>query len=537
MVRVRFWGVLLNRFIPFISLHYNSPTVRKFLALITLLLLTVTFIRLQKNIVTISFGDEEDNIALGHYLLRGEKLYKNLFTHHQPLGYIASAGVQKVTNPNSIYLLIKSHRLFVFAFSAIWVLFLVYKFNTPALLFAGIFEPIKTLLLGHLFLSESLAVYPLMYLSGLVLTNQKQLNKKEELLIGFSLSLVIFLLAPLWPLSLFLAGWFIFHAKNRKSTIIRILIAFIPLAFVSLSFISIRDYIETVFYLNFKYYIPQEFESSSLLDIFKPFLSPIIAFTSKTSSFSLRIIQALSLVLLIFLGSEFIRKHYRKAATIILILGLANIRYIEPGSEIYGGFHLLPWVALLVFTSTIALANVWRKQISHLIKGIILTLTILAIFLSFTHLARELKVTTNIDNSMFVNYSEQFSIGRAVEIMANGNQNEELFIAPGAWLVYWQSGVSHNSKMLNYYEWMSKTPELSIIVHTSLSKRPPIYIYCTCGKSLGLDSYTSLPNYTELQKENRRTYLYVQSSKLTQLNSDQLSQLEFLGFQINPNPM
>src|SRR3989344_1765887 len=96
------------------------------LILITIGLLIFLGYFYENKVFYIHFVDEEDNLVLGKYLTRGEKLYSDLFSHHQPLAYIISAGIQKTTDPNSIALLIKRHREFLIVWSAIWLLLLTW---------------------------------------------------------------------------------------------------------------------------------------------------------------------------------------------------------------------------------------------------------------------------------------------------------------------------------------------------------------------------------------------------------------------------
>ena len=45
---------------------------------------------------------------------------------------------------------------------------------------------------------------------------------------------------------------------------------------------------------------------------------------------------------------EGLTKKYKLFLGGVFLLGLANIRYIPPGQEIYRGFHSIPWFALLI---------------------------------------------------------------------------------------------------------------------------------------------------------------------------------------------
>ena len=178
------------------------------------LFLVVLFGFYRNHALSFHFVDEEDNIVLGNYLLQKEKLYKDLFSHHQPLAYIFSAGVQKISTPPNLFMLIERHREAVLFWAITWTILLVARFGWPLFLFTLVFEPIKIFLLGHLFLSESLVVYPLVYILSFIFL-KPPLLRLEFVLLGLSFSLIFFLLSPLWPAAIAL-GLIFFKSTNFK---------------------------------------------------------------------------------------------------------------------------------------------------------------------------------------------------------------------------------------------------------------------------------------------------------------------------------
>ena len=222
--------------------------------LATLVVLLITSRSYQNQALSFHFVDEEDNLVLGKYLLQGEKLYEDLFSHHQPLSYVFSAGVQKLTSPNSIFLLIKRHREAVIFWAAAWSIFLVARFGLPMLLTVIIFEPLKIFLLGNLFLSESLVVYPLVYLLSWAFLSHHPPTKYESVFLGFCFILTWLLLAPLWPATIFLFGMLLWQKKLLISDLLPFFLGSLPLLAVSLLFMTPAAYFNDVFYINFKYY-------------------------------------------------------------------------------------------------------------------------------------------------------------------------------------------------------------------------------------------------------------------------------------------
>lgn len=67
------------------------------------------FLAYQNKAFSIRFVDEEQNFVLGNFVAKKEKLYSDLFANHQPVTFILSGTINSLTDPNSIYLLVKRH--------------------------------------------------------------------------------------------------------------------------------------------------------------------------------------------------------------------------------------------------------------------------------------------------------------------------------------------------------------------------------------------------------------------------------------------
>ncbi|MEJ2441813.1 MAG: hypothetical protein P8Y06_02755, partial [Patescibacteria group bacterium] len=248
------------------------------LVLITLIFLLITSFFYENKVSYIHFVDEEDNMITGKYLLRGDKIYSDIFEQHQPISYIASAAVQKVTKPSSIFLLIKRHREFVILWSILWSVFLVYRFGLLGLGFSGIFESTKIFLLGNLFLAESLIVYPLVYLVAFALRKTKKLDSLDIFFLGLVFSFCTFLLAPAWPLITFLFLFLFIRDKLYKKWKM-LLLGFMLVVLLILPFISVfPDYFRDIFLFNLKYYIPLERNGLGFFSIIKSFFSFLTVF-------------------------------------------------------------------------------------------------------------------------------------------------------------------------------------------------------------------------------------------------------------------
>lgn len=470
----------------------------------------------------IHFVDEEDNLVLGKYLLDGRILYKDLFSHHQPLAYVLSAQVQKVTNPNSIYLLIKRNREAIIAWSFFWGVLLVVRFGRPLLGFIIFYETTKLYLLGNQFLSESLVVYPLVFLSTLAITHIK--NRNEYFIAGILTGICAFLLSPIWPLLLFLAILMIYQSKKRLESFVILTLGMLPVFIAVLPFISLKEYLFHTFYINLFYYIPITSSGNFLGNTFKAFLMPMISFFIAPQEYPLiHFIRFYSIILIGLTIYLFIRKRFKLIAVVFVLIGLANIRYVSPDQQFYRGFHLLPWYSLLILVIFL-LIDQMNKLKHRILATVFLLFTGLLIFLS----KEDVFLKRDMDNDFFINFSRQFTIGEAVRI-AKDTQKDTLFIAPDEWLTYWQADITPASRMINYYAWMNKVPFLRAEAENTLAIKKPTFVYLN-QKGTGFETY--LNDYVNLKKDGKETGLYVKKEKIESLTAKQKGDLNYHNFEL-----
>lgn len=479
-------------------------------------------------IFSIHFVDEEDNFILGHFLLQGQKLYSDLFSHHQPLAYVISAGFQKVVEPENIYMLIKRHRELMIAWSFLWCAILVFKFREKVILPLVVFEISKFYLLGNLFLSESLAVYPILYLTlYLIRGNKERIYKYELFLIGFLISLSALLLAPIWP---FLATYSVlliwFKKINLKQISFIIIGGLIPVI-IALPFMDLYYYFHNVFYINYKYYIPQSGEEKFPFSLIKSFYSPVLVLinnpTLESSSFVLRITGILFIISIAFLIK---RKFYKILMISLILLTLSNIRYFAPGLQYYSGFHLLVWYALFILISYFFASDLvislkiekWR---------ILAVLALIATTLLIVYSSREIFAKRDIEHDYYVNYSQQYAFGEAIKAMRS--PQDTLFVVPDEWLLYFGGDVKNNNKMVNFYGWMSLVWELNDPVVEKFKTSPPTFFYCDCNEEIVL-GYSD--KYRQMIRDGAKTPLWVLNDKFINLEEVQKSTLRFFHFQL-----
>jgi len=486
-----------------------------------------------RNFLRFRFVDEEENMVIGNYLLKDEILYKDLFSQHQPLTYIFSSWIQKIIRPNSIYLLVRAHRVFIILWSFVWSFVLLLSFNSfPILIFLFFYELSKIFLFGNLFLAESLSIYPLIYLVMLIFIKKDKKGAKitnvESLLVGISTSFVLFFLLPLWPLLSFLMVLLILRKKLLKKNLMYLILGFLPILLIVITKIDLKGYLLDTFYVNWKYYLSSS-TSGFEPNVFKPFLTPLLSFFPSLESTQILIIErALSLVIIFTFLHHLYRKKYFYPLISFIILGLANIRFVPPGFQFYRGFHRIVWFSLLIFFAVFGLFRILALAKNSFLRGGVFLLITVLFVLVFSVSSKELFRFRDMKTEYYVNYSRQFDSGEAIRIIKG--DKDTLFVAPDDILVYWQAGINHAIDYIFYYPWMDIIPYFSSRIDKLFAENAPNFFYCNCG-GMSISKYTK--EYNQMIKFGGETNLYVLPEKLDNLTKEQAKKLKFYGFEIN----
>lgn len=472
------------------------------------------------------FVDEEDNLVLGYFVLQGEKIYSDLFSHHQPFAYLISALFQLITQPKDIYSLIFEHRLFMIFWSLIWIGGLIWRFREKVIAPLFIFEISKFFLLGNLFLSESIAVYPIVYLVLFLIEKNIRVKKYEHGFVGLCVGLVAMLLAPMWPFLFFYTAFLYWFKKLSKHDIRNFLIGFFIPIVIAIPFINLYYYFHNAFYINYKYYIPQSAEEKMPMALIKAFLSPITIYLHRFDLQSSGLI--LQLIGVWFVGAIvglIIERKWKILSVIIILLTLANIRYYTPGLEYKAGFHEIIWYSLFILLSLYFgsefIGNLLKKTNVVIIGALVITMGI-SIWST-----QSLFSIHNRQADFNKNYEAPLVFGQAIKAM--GQPSDTLFVAPDEWLLYIEGDVKNNNRMVNYYPWMSLVWEIHDYVEDNFSKNPPQFFYCDCDSQTVL-SYSE--NYRQMIRNGALTPLWISKEKFNSLNGEQRDKLRALNFQL-----
>lgn len=506
---------------------------KKFISGFLLLLFYALLLRpTQNHAFSLSFVDEQDNFAIGDWLLRGKILYKDIFINHQPVPPILSAVIQKSTHPNSIFLLVKRHREMMLLISAISFILLTLRFGYPAFIMSILYELFKYILLGNAFLSESLSVFPVLYLTGilyeLAVQKNKSLHKIDLFVIPLSLLGILFNLLPLTP---FVAVSFLYilitipKLQKKRLVITAIAITTAFLLFLS-RFIDLGWYLHDNVLINILYFIPQEKAIPLVVTLGRIFLFPLLLFTQPHKDLYL-LFQILSGAYILSLAHIIYQKKYLLALTSYLIVIMLNLRPLPLG-EIYTGFHFLPLFSAFAFLTILQVKTVQIK-IHHLVQNIgKILIYILFVLAAYSFGYRELIPQTNPASNWYINYSPFFDYGETLRLLSH--PTDTLMIVPDAPLIYWQSRLFPSQRYYFVYGFIEYSPPLRKDVVSSLLKNPPTFIYI----ERDLYGYSMLApffkDYVQINHRNVPPRLYVRKAKLPDISNKQWHEVEKLGF-------
>jgi len=477
--------------------------IKKLSILLLIIILALSWRVSQSRSLSLHFVDEEDHLAGADLINHGYKLHERIQSNHQPLVYFGSAVIQKLTRPDNIFMLVRLTRLAMFAYGALWSLLLVGRFSWTGLIFVLFFEFLKYGLLGNLLLMESLAVYPAVYLFGVFLGGDKP-RLPELLFLGFCSFLIVFNLVPLWPwLGVIWLVWLI----KLKSKIIYPIISFSILSLLLFSFYSPTAWFKETIYNNWLYAIPALNQIKTSLDWQKIIGFPFYSFTTGNS------MQA-QFIRLFFSGYMLAAIFNWRLLLLYPLLLLANNRVLSPGSAYYEGFHLLPWLGLMIAVFSYCLTKLKLKFILPLAVWAL----ILLLNKNMPYFGK-----TDVDYEYFVNYSTIDDFNFAVKNLTL--PGDRMAITANQPLVHWQTGTDLATRQLVYYGWEPNVPELKAdYERVFYGDNPPEIIY-------GNDEPVLLSQkYTNIFRRGQPTELFIRNDRFSQITDSQWTALATRGF-------
>lgn len=480
-----------------------------------------------------AFGCFDDcfNFVAAYFMLKGKTLYSEIFFSHQPLMAILSYLIQLFGKPQTIYQLIAFHRIFILLFSLVMDIFLILRFRWVGLGFVIFYETTKFYLFGDRFLGEAMITYLLVYLMGLLweIWMKKKISAFELFWAAFFAWVMMFTREAFIPIAGFLFFLIIKGTKPIRLKMASILL-FAILTFSTLLSLPLPDYFFNVVRANFSN-LGSEISNTDLLGIgtLKIFAYPFYIFLAGEWNYFHQILIGLSTTFLILVSFGWLKLKMRKESLLIfLILGLSNIRFVEPGSVFYGAFHMAPWYGLFIAIIFLLLKRLVQKKS----PGVWLGLTALGSVFVYIILSPQWFIKEKIikDVEFTTGYGHYFVTGEVVKTLATAG--DTLFLDGWDDLIYWQANLPSPYKYSWYTSDMPFYPVYTQAREEMFKNNPPTFYYGNCSQKL---PYYLLPGYRQadylpLHFSGKPTCLYIKKTKLAIIENDKWEKVKKFGF-------
>ncbi len=474
-----------------------------------------------------AFGCFDDcfNFVRGFFVLQDKKLYSEVFSNHMPFIAYISAIIQKLTSPGDIYQLLLFHKLFLLTVSFFSWIILIFRFRWAGLFFVLFYEPFKLYLFGDRFLAEGIIIYPIVYLAGLVFTKfkNKTIHKWEYIFSAVLAWFVLFMREPYIPLTLFLFGLILWNKKELKIKVQSFLL-FLFLIFAFLLTQPINDFILNTFTLN-KSRAVSELSQQGLLDtgFFKIFFYPILVFFTGEQNIMRFILVSLNLVFVVAFVRLIMRGEKLPAFIIFLVLGLANIRYVEPGTMFYTSYHMLIWFGLLVmFTGLMFVYS--KDKVLKKILTIFLGASFVVAFISPQNVLWERVNTVREVNDGYANDTIH---GLVIKNLARDGST--LFVDGGDDLIYFVAEVDSSYRYSWYTSLMPYYKPFADEREKMFTSNPPDFYFGNCRNGYYLPDNVK-GKYVNLKNNGRKSCLYIKNELIKKIPESSWDKAKSLGY-------
>jgi len=467
-----------------------------------------------------SFGCFDDcfNIVGGYFILNGLHPYSDFFFNHQMLMPYISYFIQLISDPINIFDLVLKHRQTLLFFSFFFNAFLILRFRLAGFLFVLFYEFSKYYIFGDRFLAESFIVYPLVYMIGILIFkfHGREVHRFEYFLSAIFAWLVVFMREPYTPLA-FLLLLMIHIPTPRKIALVSAGI------FLSLSAIVILQYPISEYYFNVvtvskQTVLSYELKETSLFGagFLKAFLYPLYVFMTGEWNIFRSYLLVISLsFLLAFSYYSYRVRNAKLFIAILLLLGLANLRLVAPGTIFYEAFHIIPWFGMIIMSIFLVLSLIKSKPISYVLY-IFLFITFLGFIFSEKSYLRD---KVDQQSLLINNYSREMGAGQAVK---NLSKEGDTFFADGFdELTFWQSGLLSPYRYGWYTSVMPRFEKYRKARVEMFEKNPPDFYYGSCEKGFPVIPGPIRDDYVRLTSNGKPGCIFVHVKKLPEINDDQ----------------
>lgn len=476
-----------------------------------------------------AFGCFDDcfNYMGGYFLLQGKHLFSEIFFNHMPMMAYISAAIQYVTKPDSLYMLVYEHRMFLIYFSLIADILLVLRFGLVGFAFSILYEATKGYVFGERFLAEAVIIYPIVYLFGVSweLLGKKKVHSIEIMLAAVLTWFVVFSREPYVPLVGLIFGVILWSVRRTAWSKWSLGLFFL-LSAIIVQFHGISNIWYSVVSVNAATVAAAELSSSAFMGIgiLRIALYPLLVFFS--GAWNIFRVLEVSIVVYIFMAGTtlwFVQKHRRMQFIFLgFALALADVRPIVPGSMYYSSFHHILWYGLAIMALQLIVRDLQvSPKTLFLQRGIYLGFFALVVF-AWVAPSGYLHEKVDRQTEFTTNYALYYSVGETVRLLSDST--DMLFLEEWDDLIYWQAKRASSYK----YSWYTSVmPGFALYRNARedmFAATPPTFYYGKCSDKD--DPFLHLPEgargmYIRLQQGDKPSCLFVQKNKISEITDIQ----------------
>jgi hypothetical protein len=311
------------------------------------------------------------------------------------------------------------------------------------------------------------------------------------------------------------------------------MVVFLCLSAVAVGMAPIKEYIFNIFTVNAQTVIASEARGQGSLFVwfFKIFLYPLYVFISGEWN-SVKILLASLSISFITISTFFLyKKQYKIIFVLLLVLGLANIRVVTPGSTFYAAFHILPWYGMFIFLTLLLMQQSRFLKLDARIPKILFVIILIAFINIFAFKSSYLDKRSDRSIEFVTNYGSILSNGEVIKLLAN--KNSTLFLDGWDELLYFQTQLSSTYKYSWYTSIMPRFQEYSDARVAMFEKNPPDFYYGGCSSGVGfyLPDFLS-KKYTQFYFAGKPTCLYIKNETLASIPEEKLNKINQYEFYI-----
>ena len=486
-----------------------------------------------------AFGCFDDcfNFGAGDFILQGKQLYSQIFFNHQPLMAYISAAIQYVTHPETLFELVKYHRIAALVFANICGSFLIVRFGFPMFLSLIIFELTKFYIFGDRFLAEGMIVYPMMYLALLVihLLLKKSIRSWEYVIAGVCSWFIFWMREPFMPWAFIVLGILfalgLKDKKNRKPMWIGLSV-FTFLHLMAVVFLPIREYIFNVIMTNLQHEVAvQPWTIHTFVSIVA---YPLLVIIKGFGNIFQNILFVLSVLFCLTFAYElFIKKRYLLVVVLLAMLAISNLRVVPIGSLYYDAFHMIPWYGVFLSCIAVGIADMWNEKKR---KGIVvIAISIAVSVITYASIAPQSFIYESIDTptEFTTGYGNYFVKGEVIKMLSK--TGDTMFVEMWEDPIYYVAGVPTAYRYSWYTSIMPKFSMYQEARDEMFANYPPTFYVGACREgdivSFALSGVYA-QNYVQLNNSGTPSCVYIQKAVIPRITKEISGRMNAYGYSL-----